>query len=414
MTTSTPDYKTLIKKLFTVNLHGGMKLGLKNIERLNQALGNPLQHFKCVHVAGTNGKGSVVTKISKALEAEGYRVGLFTSPHISTFRERIKINGQLIEEQVTANLLQKIFMLIEAEDIPATFFEITTALTLAYFAEQKVDYVVLEAGLGGRLDATNIVTPELSIITSISLEHTEYLGNTLEEIAAEKAGIIKSQVPVVIGPCVPKHVVEKFAKANNSPLTQVTGHFVFFDEENCAIAKKALQILTVREASIEIGLKALPPCRLEFIQQDPPVILDVGHNPDGLEHLFQAVKAKYPHSSIRVVYGVSKEKDIDGCLHVLKRYGDHFHLVEAPNGRGLETTALRKKMLEHYFVSESIYLDGSISQTIAKALHAAKKQKQVLVICGTFFIMSEARATLGIKEPRDDYDINEIISSQKS
>lgn len=409
MPTQLPSYKTLIDKLFAVNMHGGIKLGLSHIEQLNKALGDPSQNFECIHVAGSNGKGSVVIKISRALEMEGYRVGLFTSPHISTFRERIKVNGQLIDELSTVTLLQKIFDLIEKKNIPATFFEITTALALAYFAEQNVEFAVLETGLGGRLDATNIVTPKISIITSISFEHTEYLGHTLEEITIEKAGIIKPHIPVVIGPCVPKHVIEKIAKAKNSPLFQVTGHFEDFDKENCTVAKKALQVLGIKEESIAIGLKALPPCRMEQVLQDPPVILDVAHNPDGLEHLFQAVQHKYPQAALRVVFGLSKTKDIDGCLNVLKLFGNQFHLVEAPNGRGLEVAALQKKMLEHYFPSESISVDGSIPNTIQKAVKAAKKQKQVLIICGTFFIMSEARTTLGIKEPRDDYDTNERL-----
>ena len=204
MSQTLPLYQTFINRLFAINLHGGMKLGLKNMETLNAMLGTPTQHFKCIHVAGTNGKGSVVYKIAKSLEKEGLRVGLYTSPHISSFRERIQINGQLIDESSVVAGLSRIFEEIDKSKIPATFFEITTALALKYFADQKVDYVVLETGLGGRLDATNIVTPVLSIITSISLEHTEYLGSTLEAIAKEKGGIIKPYVPIFIGPRVPQ------------------------------------------------------------------------------------------------------------------------------------------------------------------------------------------------------------------
>lgn len=400
-------YQSLLKKLFSVNLHGGMKLGLSHIEKLNDLLGNPLNSFKSVHVAGSNGKGSVVTKISRGLEAEGYRVGLFTSPHISTFRERIKVNGQLIDEKSVTHLLQKIFHLVEKENIPATFFEITTALALAYFAQQKVDYVVLETGLGGRLDATNIVMPILSIITSISLEHTEYLGNTIEEIAKEKAGIIKPAVPVIIGPCVPKNIIEKIAEENKSPCVQVTGNFTFFDDENNAVAKKAMQMLGLSELSIQAGLKALPPCRMELVSQNPPVILDVGHNPDGLQHLFQAARQNYPKASFRVLFGVSKNKDIEGCLNVLKKYGSQFHLVEAQNGRGLEVSELYKKMLDHGFSQTVLIRNGSIKESIQHALKSAKLQNQILIVCGTFFIMSEARQALGIREPKDGFDLNE-------
>lgn len=204
-------YQDLLKKLFAVNLHGGIKLGLKNIQQLNQLLGNPIAQFKSIHVAGTNGKGSVVTKIAKGLEEEGFRVGLYTSPHISCFRERIKINGRMIDEASVTSILERIFNVIEQEKIAATFFEITTALAFLYFAKQRVDFAVLETGLGGRLDATNIVTPLLSIITSISLEHVEQLGETIDAIASEKAGIIKPNIPVLIGPCVPVGIIEKFA-----------------------------------------------------------------------------------------------------------------------------------------------------------------------------------------------------------
>lgn len=403
------EYDKLLKKLFSINLHGGMKLGLNNIEQLNAAMGHPMKAFKSIHVAGTNGKGSVVTKMAKALEEEGYRVGLFTSPHISTFRERIRINGQLIDEESTSKHLQAIFELIDRQKIAATFFEITTALAFAYFAEQKVDFAVLEAGLGGRLDATNIVTPEISVITSISYEHTEYLGHTLEEITLEKAGIIKPNIPIVIGPCVPFQVVEPIAIKKKSLLFQVMGHFINFNDENNAIAKKALEVMGLSNESISKGLKVLPPCRIEVISENPITILDVAHNPDGLEHLFQTLSQRYPNKTTRVVFGLSKNKDIEGCLNVLKHYGSQFHLVEAPNGRGIPVPDLNQKMLERDFSKDSIFIDESISKTILKAKEEAKTQKQIFVICGSFFIMNEARTALGIREPRDDIDMNEMF-----
>lgn len=401
------DYEELLNRLFAVNLHGGMKLGLSNIECLNQALNNPNKSFESIHVAGTNGKGSVATKIARALETEGFRVGLFTSPHISTFRERIKINNQIIEEKTTAILLQKIFKLADKEKIPATFFEITTALAFAYFAEQKVQYAVLETGLGGRLDATNIVIPKLSIITSISLEHTEFLGHTLEEITIEKAGIIKPNIPILIGPRVPKNVIKEIAKKKGSPLHQIEGHFLHFNDENSAIAKRALELLGISSKAIDIGLKALPPCRMEVIYHNPLVILDVGHNPDGLEHLFQSVKDKYPQSLLRVIFGLSKNKDIEACLNVLKKYGHHIHLVEARNGRGIAVDSLHKKMIDQGFQTDTLSINGNIQNTIKEAMEAAKAEKQIVIVCGTFFIMSEARAALGIDEPTDHFDINE-------
>lgn len=407
MSTPHPEYKNLITQLFAVNWHGGMKLGLSNMLQLNEALGKPIQCYQSIHVAGSNGKGSVVTKIAAGLQAEGYRVGLFTSPHISTFRERITVNGLMIDEMATVELLQHLFELIKTLKISATFFEITTALAFMYFAKQKVDFAVIETGLGGRLDATNILHPILTIITSISLEHQEFLGNTIEEITKEKAGIIKPEVPLIIGPCVSLDLIKNLAQNFKSLLYQVLGPFKNYHEENQAIAKKALELLNVSEHSIIKGLKKLPPCRLEIVKENPWVILDVGHNPDGLEHLFQAIDQKFPGVKRRVIFGLSKNKDIEGCLLVIKQRADYFHLVAAPNGRGLDVNTLYQKMQEIHFDLDKVFLQGTISQTIDAALEAATVQKELLIICGTFFIMSEARASLGISEPKDPFDTNE-------
>ena len=181
-------YLDLIQHLLTVNLEAGIKLGLQNVERLQEILHYPDRSFTSIHVAGTNGKGSVCIKVARALEKAGYRTGLYTSPHISSFRERIRINGKMITEEAVESILPPLFKVIEEAGIPATFFEITTFLAFLYFAREKVDFAVLETGLGGRLDATNIVSPCLSVITSISLDHTEILGGSCEEIAHEKGG----------------------------------------------------------------------------------------------------------------------------------------------------------------------------------------------------------------------------------
>jgi dihydrofolate synthase / folylpolyglutamate synthase len=401
------DYKTLLDKLYAVNMYSGIKLGLANMHALNDALGNPIEQYKIIHVAGTNGKGSVCTKIAAGLQAAGYRVGLFTSPHISSFRERIKINGEMIDEESSEKHLENIFTIIEKEQIPATFFEITTALALIYFAVKNVDYVVLETGLGGRLDATNIAHPILSIITSVSLEHTEILGKTLEEISIEKAGIIKANTPILIGPCVPGPPIENIAKEQNSALIKMAGHYLFYNDENNAIAKKGMEILGLKEAAIQTGLKALPPCRFEIVGQDPVVILDVAHNPDGLEHLLEAVKKKYPHKNLRIVLGLSKSKDIDGCLNVLKKVECPLHLVEATNGRGIEVATLHQKMVEHDFDPGLLLINGTIKETMEEALSAAKRNNQILLVCGTFFIMSAVRSALQIQEANDEYDLNE-------
>lgn len=178
-----------------INQNLRVKLGLSNIAHLHKLLQSPFDKFPIIHVAGTNGKGSVCLKIAKCIESCGKRVGLFTSPHVSTFRERIQVNGRMIEQERVVQLVDLICATSDKNGIPATFFELTTAMAACYFKEENVDYIVLETGLGGRLDATNIVNPLATVITSVSIEHAHILGNTIEEIAKEKAGIVKPGVP---------------------------------------------------------------------------------------------------------------------------------------------------------------------------------------------------------------------------
>jgi dihydrofolate synthase/folylpolyglutamate synthase len=387
------DYQSALRQLYTVNVHSGVKLGLKNSLALCSLLSNPQKQYKTVHVAGTNGKGSVVTKIAKGLELAGHRVGLYTSPHIACFRERITINGKMIDEGDVARLLQKLFKL----PLEPTFFEMTTFLAFLYFAEQKVDYAVIETGLGGRQDATNVVSPVLSVITSISLDHTEILGNTEEQVAYEKAGIIKYGVPLVIGPRANQEIILQIARIQRSPVLQVTGQFASFDQENNEIAKRALAFLNVQQ--INEALKVKPPCRREIFLNGQ-VMLDVAHNPDGLKELFRTIDRK-----MRIVFGLSKTKDIPGCLAILKEHGSHFHIVEAPNGRGMPVDELYQQMLEQGFDSNIISRDGDIATTMRKAIESADP----VLVCGSFFIMSEARKALGVVEPYDHFDMNEVF-----
>lgn len=410
------SYASLVQKLFQVNLFGGMKLGLDNMLQLQRLLHYPDQKFATIHVAGTNGKGSVVTKIASALEHSGYRVGLYTSPHLSCFRERIRINGEMISEAAVECLLTHLFHLTEQHSIPATFFELTTALALAYFAQEKVDIVVLETGLGGRLDATNIVSPLLSVITSISLDHTEVLGPTIEAIAQEKAGIIKPHVPVVIGPNVPFAVIEEKARKMDSPYFQVTESFLLFEEENRAIAKACLSQLSnslrLSEQAIAAGLKAQQPCRFQQVSTSPPVLLDVGHNPDGLKHLFQATATFFPNQPLQIVFGLSKSKDIVSCLTILKERGIHFYPVEASNGRGVPVSDLKKGLEQLGITSNRISIFSNTEDSLKAALQEASSHHHAVVVCGSFFIMSQIRQLLGIQEPKDEWDMNERTSSQ--
>lgn len=250
--------------MFFTNELSQMKLSLKEIAEKEAQLGFPSRAYPTIHVAGTNGKGSVSTKVAKGLELSGLRVGLFTSPHIRDVCERIQINGV----PISRSALERLW-------IPnLTFFESVTLAAFSYFAEQKVDIAVIEVGLGGRLDATNIITPILSIITSIDFDHMEYLGDTLEAIAKEKAGIIKPGVPAVMGPRVqPRHCFPK------EHWVEIKGDY---EMENRAIAKKALELLGVAP----LGLEALPPCRFE---KRGKVIFDGAHNPAGLRRTLERV-----------------------------------------------------------------------------------------------------------------------------
>ncbi|MBA3723146.1 MAG: bifunctional folylpolyglutamate synthase/dihydrofolate synthase [Parachlamydiaceae bacterium] len=406
-------YQELIQQLYSINLFSGMKLGLNNSLKLQRILNFPDHKFKTIHVAGTNGKGSVTTKIAKGIQSAGYRVGLYTSPHISCFRERISINGEMISEKSIEEILPTIFEVIKNHSISATFFEIATVLALIHFANQKVDFVILETGLGGRFDATNIVNPILSVITSISLDHTEYLGHTIEEIAKEKAGIIKDNIPVVIGPKTPYDIIKIFADDKKSPLFQVAGEYPTFEEENCMIAKTALKHLSVKykisDQDITNGLKARQPCRFQVLTNPCTIILDVAHNPDGLSHLFQAVQHHFGNRSIRILFGLSKNKDIGECVKIIREFGNEFHLVQANNGRGELVSNLEEKMKQQNVTSDKIFVDECIKSSLDKAIKAAQQHDQILVICGSFFIMSEVRRCLGLLEPRDEFDMNEKI-----
>jgi dihydrofolate synthase/folylpolyglutamate synthase len=405
------SYSELIQKLFNVNLFGGIKLGLQNSLSLQKLLQYPDHSFTSIHIAGTNGKGSVSTKIAFAFEKAGYRVGLYTSPHISSFRERIRINGKMISETAVESILSDLFKIVEKAQIPATFFELTTFLAFLYFAQEKVEIAVLETGLGGRLDATNVVHPCLSIITSISLDHTEILGSTREDIAIEKGGIIKENIPVVIGPHVPLAPIQAIAFLKNSLCIPVTGSYLLFEEENRTVAHTALNYLAphfnLSSEAIAQGLEGKQPCRFEIVKGPPLVILDVAHNPDGLYHLFQSIHYYYPTCSLRLLFGLSKSKDLKGCLQIIATHGSHFHLVEACNGRGAPTKELYRSLKELSIEDSHLFTHESIEKGVREAQQEAQKQEQILLICGSFFIMAQARQALDFLEPLDTIDLNE-------
>ena len=358
---------------------------LESAEALDRALGFPSLAYPVIHIAGSNGKGSVALKIAKALELSGYRVGLYTSPHLFSLQERIVIGQELIPEEVALEGIAKMQALGAR-----SFFESMTFVAFEFFKEKGVDVAVIETGLGGRFDATNVVQPILSIITSISREHTSLLGDQLEKIAQEKAGILKENIPVVLGPKARFQAIYEKGKQLNCPLYLSKKISHFFDEENSAIAELSLGALsthfTLMPSAIHEGIALRPPCRFEKING---VIFDVAHNPDAIFHLIQALHHFYPDRTFRFVAGFSKDKEFDLCLDHMAKVASMIHLVEAPSERAASVALLEKTLS-----SEKCMKHASIQEGVSNALLAARLSGDQLVVCGSFYIMQEAKEAL--------------------
>ena len=366
-----------LKNLYSLRSEG--KYTLEKIQKVYERLGKPDKNYKVVHVAGTNGKGSVATKVSQALIYNGYNVGTFTSPHISSFCERISVNNKHILYNEVEILLEQI--LEAAGNIKLSFFEVITLMALLYFEEKRVDYAVVEVGLGGRLDATNIIRPAVSVITSIGMDHVDILGNSLSSIAKEKAGIIKEGVPVVLGPTA--QLPEILSRCRGTEI-KVSVEFNNFDDENIAISKAVLEVLG--ESYEDLSIR--PSCRFEVVCDDPIVILDVAHNTEGFNALFCMVKDKYPDRKISVAVAFSQGKNVDLCCNFENLYFIHNNHERIMKVEG----------------SEDIF------KALPKILSDVRRVGHILVICGSFFIMSDVRKILGIVEECDFYDLNERMN----
>ena len=323
---------------------------------LAQAIGNPQNDFPSIHIAGTNGKGSVAYKIAESLTLAGYRVGLFTSPHLFTYRERIQINGELITEEEVVEGLEKLFKIAKTP----RFFEMTTLLAFDYFSKKEVDIAIVEAGLGGRLDATNIVRPILSIITSIDFDHTEILGETLDEIATEKAGIIKKDVPVVIG-----------QNATLEPILEKADTLYIARAGNIAIAREALKHIPF--ASEKGGLRKRPPCRYE---RDGDLIFDVAHNPAAFTYLFDRLKRDFPGKKIHLLLGLSRNREMEGTIALIRRHVDRIVLIPVDHPRLIPTEELKDQ------IPEAAILSPLVAYAEAKAAGA------LTLVSGSCYIMS--------------------------
>lgn len=402
-----------------------IKADITNTVLLCGRIGNPHRQFKSVHIAGTNGKGSVSHMLAAIFQTAGYRTGLYTSPHLKDFRERIKIDGSMIEEKQVVEFMENIQPAIE--EISPSFFEITVAMAFDYFARQGVDIAIIETGLGGRLDSTNIITPELSVITNIGWDHMNILGNSLQKIAGEKAGIIKRGVPVVIGQRSEETgpVFEEKAAAEGAPLSfadakrRVTGwthekHRLIaevtklhtddkqyypldltgiYQTKNLVTVLEAVTLLKQRgwlitDQHLEKALHQVKRLtglhgRWETIREHPLVIVDVAHNTDGIrEVVLQLEMMTYQH--LHVVIGMVKDKEIDQVLELLPKDARYF-FTRAQIERALPEAELAAAGKRHG-LSGHAYPD--VNTAIRAALAQAHKEDTVLV-CGSVFIVGE-------------------------
>ena len=381
---------------------------LGRVERLTALLDNPQHRFKSVHIAGTKGKGSTAAMIASILRAAGYRTGLYTSPHLHTFRERIQLDGQLISEEMVADLIERLQPLVsQIEDL--TTFEIMTALAFLYFAEEGADLAVLEVGMGGRLDATNIVTPLVAIITSLSYDHTQYLGDTLPLIAGEKAGIIKRGIPVVSAPQPSEAlaVIEEVCREKQAELTVVGRDWVWErgeadldgqwfrvrqhnpgDESQTEVNQYWIPLLgrhqlvnattavaivnqlrrrgiAVSSESVEEGLrKAHWPGRLEVLGRNPLVVVDGAHNGDSAKKLVAAIRELFPHRCLILIFGALTGHSVPDMLDALLPAADKVILTRANRLRAVATPDLLREVYARRREAE-------VTETVAKALEKA-------------------------------------------
>ena len=390
----------------------GTKLGLENPRRLAAYFGNPQDELKLIHVAGTNGKGSVCAMLESIYREAGYRVGLFTSPHLIHFGERVQVNRRLLPDDRLITLVNEIrnaLRTFPTEHHP-TFFEIVVILALLHFREQGCDVVIWETGMGGRLDATNIVMPQLSIITNVALDHQKWLGETLGEIAFEKAGIIKRGVPVVHGvtDSEPRRVMNKRALELESPIHEVDQEMVDSRMEglevglsgrhqltNAAIAMKAVEVLkeeipTSRSDRVQGLANVEWAGRLQLIRRKNQVILlDGSHNGPSIEALCAYLEEHFSGVPKAFLMGVLEDKGVDQWLPQLVPQAERFYLTPVGSGRTLSTSEMASRLK---VVKADVQVDGY--EGLEEALAAAIDQSPLLVVCGSIYLVGEALGIL--------------------
>ncbi len=418
-----------IEHLFSRTAHG-IKPGLEVTTALLEKLGNPHRDLKIIHVAGTNGKGSVCAMIESVLRASGLKTGLYTSPHLFRFNERFRINGQEISKPDLEQLIETVLAVDcragTAESLPAarpaTFFELSTAMAFEHFKRQKVDYAIIETGMGGRWDATNVVQPVISVITRIALDHADYLGTDLEKIAWEKAGIIKEGVPVICGPMPveAEAVVYKEAAERKVPILG-SDEAVFFQPlesrrtdqlidieasgnqyrnvrlplggsyqlENCGIAVAALEDLSDIETlrlQMKKGLEAVQwPGRFQTLSMKPPILFDGAHNPNAAATLFQTLEEIFPRFGNGFVFGFMKDKDVSGILKALAPAVEKAWAITLPSERAMPAEEIAA-------IGKGMGIDIVPSENVQPAREwVADGKKRLLCFTGSLYLAAELR-----------------------
>ena len=428
--TNTLRYDGAVDWLYSFTKYG-WRFGLERISYLVEQLGNPQKKLNVIHVAGTNGKGSVCKFIGSILQKAGYTVGVYLSPHLERFSERIVINNEEISDEDLARLVEKVKPIVEEmrkhENTP-TFFEIVTAIAFQYFHDRKVDYAVIEVGLGGRFDATNVVIPLVSVITNISLEHTDILGKDIASIAREKAGIIKEHVPVITAATQEaRSVILKTAQERQAPSSIIEknswkrlSHTIHAQEfciqgtlkeyivktsllgshqgENIALALAAIEQLQMKgvyvsDSDIIEGICAAGnPGRMEVVSEEPLIILDGAHNPNGMQMLVRTLKQDFTFDHLVLVLGILKDKDLDTMLSTIVPDAHVIVVTKSSNPRACDPMILKEK-IEKLGIKEPVIIEDHVPRAITKA-KALAKTNDLICVTGSLFTVGEARAYL--------------------
>ena len=415
---------------------------LDRMYRLLSGLKDPHEKLTAIHIAGTKGKGSTCTMLASMLTANGYKTGLYTSPHVVDIRERISIDGEMISEEDMTKVIKKVSVAVKAmNDDPPTFFEIMTVMSMYFFTKEKVDFAIFETGLGGRLDSTNVLNPIVTGITSISIDHHRQLGNTVAEIAAEKAGIIKKGVPVVSVSQDPEamSVIRKQAQAMKAPLS-VTGKEIDFScrfessrelgphnriclstpysqyehlpvplygehqAENCGLALSILDILKAKgykftEDKVVAGLAATRISgRMEIINEDPRVMIDAAHNAASLKSLIHAIGQHIPYDSMVVIFGCCEDKDVDGMLRELRYGADKVIFTRIKSPRSMDPEILAAKYTELSGKMCQIAMNFNKAMEIAGP---AVSQGDIICVTGSFYLVGEAKRIMDAKNAEE-------------